>query len=204
MFNDKFGLTSAVLNGTKTMTRRILKVPITEYNAVNCALNDDENLEANKLAIIKKYARYQEGEIVAVAQSYRELIEQGYFRNEHGLIPVELCECGGYRNKMFVNADLMPHHIHTTGIKVERLQDISEDDALREGIFHYEQPPLHHKCDRFAPWPPYVKPYKHDNDNLKYRCTARFAFAYLIDKVSGTGTWNTNPWVLGYTFELAD
>lgn len=29
MFDDKFGLTEAVLNGKKTMTRRIIKCPIT-------------------------------------------------------------------------------------------------------------------------------------------------------------------------------
>lgn len=28
------------------------------------------------------------------------------------------------------------------------------------------------------------------------------AFAVLIDKVSGKGTWDKNPWVFAYTFEL--
>ncbi len=35
---------------------------------------------------------------------------------------------------MFVKADLMPHRIRITNIRVERLQDISTDDCLKEGI----------------------------------------------------------------------
>ena len=103
---------------------------------------------------------------------------------------------------MFVRADLMPHSIRITDIKCERLQDISEEDAMREGVFKYDKPPLHHEADMFAPWAPYVRPYKWDSNNLIYRCTARYAFAYLIDKVSGKGTWESNPWVFVYEFEL--
>lgn len=32
--------------------------------------------------------------------------------------------------------------------------------------------------------------------------TPREAFASLIDKVSGCGTWASNPWVMAYEFEL--
>lgn len=32
--------------------------------------------------------------------------------------------------------------------------------------------------------------------------TPRQAFAALIDKVSGRGTWDCNPWVVVYEFEL--
>ena len=103
---------------------------------------------------------------------------------------------------MFVKAEWMPHRIRITNIKAERLQDISEEDAMREGVFKYDKPPLHHEYDMFAPWPPYVRPYKWDSNNLIYRCTARYAFAYLIDKISGCGTWNRNPWVYAYEFEL--
>ncbi len=33
--------------------------------------------------------------------------------------------------------------------------------------------------------------------------TLEEAFANLIDRVSGKGTWESNPWVFAYTFELA-
>jgi len=196
MFNDKYGLTQAVLSGRKTMTRRIIPLTDADRQYLDTAFDFD----FREMVIIDEYSRFKVGEEIAVAQSYKAI----------GLTFISppdaqwgcTYDMPGYSNKMFVRADLMPHRIRITDIKVERLQDISDEDAMREGIFKYEKPPLHHECDPFAPWPPYVKPYKHDNDNLKYRCSARQAFAYLIEKVSGTGTWNSNPWVFAYTFEL--
>ena len=34
--------------------------------------------------------------------------------------------------------------------------------------------------------------------------TPREAFAALINRVSGPHTWDCNPWVIAYTFELVD
>lgn len=41
----------------------------------------------------------------------------------------------GWSNKMFVKSDLMPHQIKITDIRCERLQDISTDDCMKEGIY---------------------------------------------------------------------
>lgn len=38
----------------------------------------------------------------------------------------------GWDNKMFVRAEHMPHRIRITDIRVERLQDISDEDCLRK------------------------------------------------------------------------
>lgn len=207
MFNDKYGLTAAVLNGDKTMTRRI--IPLTD--ADRDYLDNAFDWDLRESVIIERYAQYEVGEIVAVAQSYETLANSGYLGmmtepadNAVGFeFKLEYCG-GGYKNKMFVRADLMPHHIEMTFVKIERLQDISNEDAMREGVFKYAEPPLFHEFDPYSPWPPYVKPYKHDHDNLKYFCEARFAFAHLIDRVSRIGMWNINPYVLAYSFILID
>lgn len=200
MFNDRFGLTQAVLDGRKTMTRRI----IGNVEKIDSHFDIDDRLIGDVFEVSQYVgtvkSTYHIGEEVAIAQSYEAI----------GLTFISppdtqwgcTYEMQGYSNKMFVRADLMPHRIRITNIKLEQLQDISEEDAMREGVFKYDKPPLHHECDMFAPWPPYIKPYKWDADNLIYRCNARYAFAYLIDKVSGAGTWKRNPWVFAYEFEL--
>ena len=208
MFSDRYGLMGAVLNKRKTMTRRIIKgnyEDMKEYHANGgwhfiADTEDGDSVELKPL--------YEICEKVAIAQSYKELANSRYCI-ELGMMdsPTTFKKefCGkGWGNKMFVKAEHMPHHIRITNIKLERLQDISEEDAMREGVFKYDKPPLHHERDMYAPWPPYLKPYKWDHDNLIYRCNARAAFAYLIDKISGGGTWNINPWVWVYTFELVD
>ena len=213
MFSDKYGLTEAVLTGRKTMTRRIIPLCENDLNFLKIA-EWGEWFFSSRTCLDGAYPAYNVGDELAVAQSYsnlREVLAKRDFKRTDALYDkfyraMQMGEAHdgmpGWGNKMFVRADLMPHRIRITDIKAERLQDISEEDAMREGIFKYEKPPLHHEHDLFAPWPPYVKPYKHDNDNLKYRCSARCAFAYLIDKVNGTGTWNSNPWVFAYEFEL--
>ena len=81
-----------------------------------------------------------------------------------------------------------------TNIKVERLQDISNEDCLKEGIKEKSRFP--HKKS----YPFYFDGGKHGWDN-SYK-TPRQAFAALIDKVCGRGTWNINPYVFVYEFEL--
>jgi hypothetical protein len=85
----------------------------------------------------------------------------------------------------------MPHRIRITGVKVERLQDISEEDCLREGLLAGKQEP---KMYGFKLPKGTVLSFMNPHD----------AFAALIDRICGRGTWQSNPWVYVYTFELVD
>lgn len=180
MFSDKFCLTQAVLDEVKTMTRRLLR----------------DNVPLGNWEETVKHLPYKVGDIVAIAQPYKDIIEcmaeySDIIINADGSINREFK--AGWTNKMFVKADLMKHHIKITDVKVERIQSISVDDILREGVWQF-----------------------YDNKNLFYVSknigyapdvaflSAREAFWYLIDNISGEGTWNRNPWVVAYSFELVD
>ena len=207
MFNDRYGLTQAVLEGRKTMTRRIIKGDFEDVKAYHANGGWHIIADTDEGDSVELKPQYEIGERVAIAQKYWDLRNcDAFYESLQKADPTFPLECirgeRGCDNKMFVKAEWMPHRIRITNIKAERLQDISEEDAMREGVFKYDKPPLHHEYDMFAPWPPYVRPYKWDSNNLIYRCTARYAFAYLIDKISGCGTWNRNPWVYAYEFEL--
>ena len=168
MFSDKYCLTKAVLDGTKTMTRRLLK---------------DGTPLGNWEETVKRLP-YKVGEVVAIAQSYYTIGKTQYDKFGNG-VP-------GNSNKMFTRAELMPHHIKITDVKVERLQSISDEDILKEGVWQYPKLRAYHvsKATGFASDVAFL--------------TAREAFAYLIDKISGKGTWESNPWVIAYSFELVD
>lgn len=190
MFNDKYCLTQAVLNGTKTMTRRVLR----------------DNVPLGNWEETAKHLPYKVGEVVAIAQSYKNIASN---RDEAETV-LDLYKIGnnfltmdemgaGWNNKMFVRADLMPHHIKITDVKVERLQDISDDDIMREGV--REQIVAGNKDYYFET--DKVVAGLHCT-NLIFFKTPREAFASLIDKVSDKGTWESNPWVAVYSFELVD
>ncbi|MDC2756909.1 hypothetical protein PO367_04105 [Bacteroides ovatus] len=196
MFNDKFGLTQAVLDGRKTMTRRIIKLDkLGEYNFDN-ALKQEWGRKSIE-AYINNYARYKVGEVIAIAQSYETVFHSGNCPNDFFVDSSTINKkyCGaGFKNKMFVKADLMPHHIEITGIKVERLQEISDEDCLKEGI-------IKGKCGSESTH--FMDAYYVPKEKQPY-CTPRNAFAALIDKVSSKGTWESNPFVFAYEFRLTD
>ena len=207
MFNDKFGLTQAVLDGRKTMTRRIIKYPRTfrgEWVAgfnihrspsdkkivgFPCMYDADER-EFDMGEILPKYKL---GEVVAIAQSYESVY------NEKGLETMDMLVSWlknhkGWQNKLFVAAGYMIHHIRITDIKIERLQDISDEDCMKEGI-------IHAYTNNNG-----IKIYHTPHTKRGYLSTdvAQEAFAFLINKVSGKGTWESNPYVFVYEFKLID
>lgn len=76
----------------------------------------------------------------------------------------------------------MPRHLsritlELTEVRVERLQDISEADALAEGVANS----LHLPGGRFA------------NEN----------YAHLWDAINGPGSWDANPFVWCVAFKMA-
>lgn len=142
--------------------------------------------------------KYELGEVVAIAQSYMDVDRfhrkgknAAYLEYLDSILP-ELKLHPGWTNKMFVKADLMPRHIEFTDRKVERLQDISDEDCLKEGIYEDSGD------DEF---PPSIF-YEFEGNKDNGFDTPREAFAALIDKVSGKGTWESNPYVWAYEFEL--
>ena len=220
MFNDRYGLTKAVLEGRKTMTRRIIPE---KYNAMieaaskgvlvvplSCIpagvkieefaemwskqsgrirvvpVQDEPRISYHSDGdIIKVLSRYKPGEVVAVAQSLRDM---GYdprdTKHKSGAI-WGLDHTPAWTNKMFVSASECIHQIRITNIRIERLQDISDEDCLNEGVF----------LGQFHTYSYAGRP----------RCpfnTPRDAFASLINRISGKGTWESNPWVFVYEFVL--
>lgn len=213
MFNDKYGLTQAVLEGRKTQTRRIITIPkniqrqivgepkITgakDYRlGVEVLIYDEEDDD-----FVPMYVEpvYLVNEVVAIAQSYGvisdnishnpsvqkaqfycNVMKTCYPKEE---IPRDKEDIAGWSNKMFVKSKLMPHQIRITKVRIQRLQDISDVDCMAEGINYYEQ-------EGFS-W----------CSTGELFDTPREAYAALIDKISGKGTWESNPYVWVYEFEL--
>lgn len=215
MFSDKFLLTQAVLEGRKTQTRRII-TPQPTYKD-NCGIcwkgyayglnpldfNEPFGSYMNFVSgteYDKSCRRYRKGDIVAVAQRYCSIADElencknatcaaHYEKNvQKASEYISLMEHPGFCNKMFVSPEKMPHQIRITNVRIERLQDIQENDCLKEGIRKvvnengiYVQYYVGHSACFENP---------------------REAFAHLINKVSRKDVWNVNPYVFVYDFEL--
>lgn len=211
-FNDRYGLTQAVIEGRKTNTRCLELDADSEYIArhynpiykpQHCYYHDSRgmcqliNSNTRRLFI----PRYKVGEVVAVAQSY-STIAAGHPDVDTFLlqvakahkIPLEIVQdLAGWNNKLFTKAELMPRRIHITKIKCERLQDISDKDCIKEGL------EWDHKARMF-----YVSLGITNTLREWLGGTSREAFASLTDMISGSGTWESNPFVTANEFELVE
>jgi hypothetical protein len=217
MFNDKFGLTKAVLEGRKTMTRRMIKQPPYEnfdiaFPAPGVAFDEKHPLSGAFCWVNKDNPeehtewirpQYKIGEEVAVAQAYINIFSYEFFtpEQENGLIKEVEKLSTGCHNKMFVKAELMPHRIRITNVKLQNLRDISDKDCLKEGVV---------ECVREiggADVKKYYPSQRHADATRKIGWgivddSPKTAFARLIDWVSGDATWEKNPYVFVYEFEL--
>ena len=215
MFNDKFGLTKAVLDGRKTQTRRIITPqPTYKDNSGICwkgyayglhPLDFNEPFGSYMNFVTgteydKSCRRYRRGEVVAVAQSYRDC---GGI-NEYGVPMWEIISQrvggtnAGWDNKMFVRGGLMPHQIRITDVRVERLQDISDDDCLKEGVV-VNEPKIKGGINMYYPCE-YLRSCAKEVGWGRVFHTPREAFAELINKVSRKDVWSLNPYVYAYDF----
>lgn len=213
MFNDQYDLTQAVLDGRKTQTRRILnptmlferlhtyegwtKETIAAWKeSCKYRLYKAEGEELKEmLDYALEHSPYKVGENVAIAQRYIDLADNDEFYRLCGIhgMPLECIKYEkGCKNKMFVKADLMPHRIRITNIRVERLWDISTDDCMKEGIYcsHIDGIDDAYSCDA-------------TNDIFKTKWWYRTpieAYKMLSNKLHLN--WDSNPLVFVYDFKL--
>ena len=232
LFNDKYGLTQAVLEDRKTQTRRIIKTS-DAFERVNPDFDwDDEDIKnwensftltvqnmseeekKNCFDYLLAHPKYKVGEVVAVAQSYKDVdaFYSAAFSRKHSVhgMTIDTLDCvshedikkwfdireqfvkkASWKNKLFVKAELMPHQICITDVKIERLQDISENDAIAEGITYAG---LTHED--------YGEPMFIIDGCKQTFGSSRDAYAWLINKISSKRTWQSNPYVFVYDFEL--
>ena len=198
MFNDKYGLTKAVLAKRKMQTRRFITnkemleiIRKVESPASLFLVYDHFVLNPywrKRFLNNRRVMRYRMNETVAIAQPYKDVYFLPSIKRPRPDMETEK----GWSNKMFVRAEDMPHHIRITKICIERLQDIKSEDCLKEGLWMAHDVGL----EGTTYW-------YHGLANSSFR-TPQDAYASLIDRISGKGTWDSNPYVFVYDFELID
>lgn len=202
-FSDKYNLTEAVLSGRKTQTRRIIPASIIKGVKAFCHKYFEATFDSLSLrAAFEQYffveeaemTPYKVGDVIAIAQRYND------FYNEES-DPRQFPDGAGWTNKMYVKADLMPHRIRITNVRIEKLQEISDKDCIAEGIVEAN---VNNNWGNSASHWEYNVPYEDGCGRTKLLrgLTPQETYAVLIDLISGNGTWERNPYVFVYDFEL--
>ena len=187
----------ALLDGRKTQTRRIVK-PTKDRNGSGCQLAPCEiagEVNGGDYSLCP-YGR--PGDQLWV----REAFEVGLctestlaYRATHK--PSDLDE-GWYEPIKWRPSIHMPRWasritLEIVSVRVERLQDISEADALAEGI----EPPEGETYRDYA-----VKP--EDNEGHDYYLCPQDSFISLWEKINGLESCKANPWVWVVEFKCLE
>jgi hypothetical protein len=187
----------AILDGSKTQTRRVVKGA--DYFAVGwpCKFGDPCNdahclyshADGKHLTVMRSpYG--QPGDRVWVRETWAQVgsVDPGYltYRATYPKclpmhmqnVPADIKDAG-YKWTPSIHMPRWASRIdlEITGVRVERLQDISEADAIAEGA-----PPSHRSIDRIS-------------REFGYKDFPRSWYAQLWDQINGPGSWDSNPWV---------
>lgn len=194
IFNDE--MVRAILDGRKTQTRRIIKsVPTTHdfhgwVMSSTCAKDEGKACWAiGDSPLLKDPIRRncpfgKIGDRLWVRETWQcGLCTESTFAYKATHKPTDLEE--GWNEKIkWRPSSQMPRWasrilLEITGVRVERLQDISQADAIAEGVA-----PL-----RGGYWKHYQP------DWTQHQLSARGSFVTLWNSINGVDAWYKNPWV---------
>jgi len=184
----------AILDGRKTQTRRVIKIngcPIT---------SPKESLELTKEGLIyhsfcsmSGYYKLlcQPGDILWVRETWSKdengeyVYRANYGTTEDDSFPPSMFK---WRPSIHMPREAARIFLRATNVRVERVQDITEEDAIAEGVKDpYE----------------YQSPEYYEQPNLRGFEINKSAFAGCWDSIyskRGYG-WESNPWVWVVAFE---
>ena len=190
----------AILDGRKTQTRRIVNKPIpvghkfhgwiiesTDKKRDGCAawsIGDDAL--AYDL-IVAKCPYGKPGDRLWVRETFLQDTE-GFIYRADGDFEGNAKILGGWRPSIHMPRSASRILLEITGVRVERLQDISECDAKAEGSY---------VCDYFG---------RRLLDQSSNQGCYKWGYRSIWESLNGSGSWHLNPfvWVVEFrTLEIA-
>ena len=190
----------AVIESWKTQTRRIVNIKNDEIISVLMENTENMKLRTKNWKFIKP--RYNVGETVYLKEPYSYCNDYLMYKFDdekcHNKQSCDYinggCEFDGWENTLFMPEKYARYFIEITGVKCERLHDISDEDCIKECIEELDAGEI------IKGYRNYIQ-YSSDN-GITYFETPQEAFAALIDKINGKDTWDSNPYVWVYDFVL--
>lgn len=170
----------AILAGTKTQTRRVIKPHpqmVTDHRMA--PWEGDPAVLMELLASTGRRCPYgQPGDRLWVREAWADCDKLVRYYADEDVHPLR-------RKRPSIHMPRWASRItlEVTGVRVERLQDISEADALAEGVNVH---PDHHGKPRTSIYSPVQ------------------AYRDLWESINGPGSWDANPWVWVVAFERID
>lgn len=178
-------MVQAILAGRKTQTRRIIKIKTTPFIENLSEESMKKHLESPGAREI--YGGYNAGDILWVRETSVFLHNQWIYKAEN-LSEMKLFS--GWKPSIFMPKEAARIFLKVTNVRVERLQDISEVDAIAEGV-------IQHSDYGSTGYIHYGR-----REEALTDIDAVWSFQTLWDSINAKKhPWESNPWVWVYDFE---
>lgn len=204
-------MVQAILNGRKTMTRRVVKenniwctAKLQDLDLENSEIMDSGIEFGKYLRVYHKdgdtrhrcFCKYEIGDVLWVRETWHP--------KRHSFpigLPFEYKatakEDGNPMDEPWKPSIFMPKEacrlfLKITNVRVERLQDITEGDAIVEGVAHV--------IDKITGY----CGYDYINGGYNLMTTPYNGFRSLWKKINGAESWEANPWVWVIEFERVE
>lgn len=207
-------MVQAILDGQKSQTRRIIKdihpdsVSMFKASYANHQIgfgwiepNQFNIPEENQLISLIKCPYGHPGELLWVRETFKP-VPGGYaFHADKHINWCKRIKKEKWKPSIHMPKEAARIWLEMEEIRVERLQDISEEDAIAEGISQVDDSPVLYNNYLFdvktAMWPEYgslTKTYGFTNPVDSFRS--------LFEKINGPASWLQNPWVWVVKFKV--
>lgn len=186
------GMVQAIFEGRKTHTRRVVKGEGT-IEKVKDNLCVNRTGKGNSKFV--KMPKYQTGDILWVRETWKESPKQAtwqkysYKANYHPA----LAELGKWKPSIFMPKEACRLFLEVTNVRCEKLNDISEEDAGKEGIYVLDIDPMN----------PLAFNYTY-NGSKKAFFSTKDGFEHLWKSINGENSWTANPFVWVYEFKVIE
>jgi hypothetical protein len=173
----------AILSGRKTQTRRVVK-PIFDVARVTYGCIGGQGFG---FIFGNKVVRCPFGEIgdrMWVRETHAPMLGGGWvYAADYSAERLKQKDGKGFwKPSIFMRREASRISLEIVSVRVERLQDISEADAIAEGIEPVQMPTGEVMYDDYLePGAMMARPVS--------------SYATLWDRINGAGAWSTNPWV---------
>ena len=197
-------MVQAILEGRKKLTRRTQGLEIINKNPDDWFLDGLKilgrfifhNLKSKEEIQIKP--KFEIGDILWVRETWQTTWNEnkkswdtiykadgGYWIDDDGIMK--------WKPSIYMPKEAARIFLEVSNVRVERLKDISEEDAIEEGIeiIHYAENIL-----------PVFRNYL--LKEKKGTLNPRLSFRTLWEKINGEDSWDANPWVWVYEFKVVE
>lgn len=193
----------ALLAGRKTQTRRELNPRTPEATALMVNLNAGIRIEETKAELIRCFNPYGEpGDWLWVREAFMEFgdpegVEErvvyyrANFRPDSGMITK-------WKPSIHLKKTKSRIWLEITDVSVEQLFDISEVDAIAEGVECWPSKQI----PGYTEYRDYLHKGADYKDWGKIELTARNSFISLWEHINGNKSVNANPWVWVVKFKI--